>query len=60
MRRRDPPATDAAFERWLRAARFESTTTIEEFDFSYNQKTLTALISATSILYFVVARYALI
>jgi DNA replication protein DnaC len=43
----------AALERRLRAARFESTTTIEEFDFSYNQKTPTALIRDLATLRFI-------
>jgi DNA replication protein DnaC len=43
----------AALERRLKAARFESTTTIEEFDFSYNQKTPTALIRDLATLRFI-------
>ena len=42
----------AALERRLRAARFEATCTIEEFDFSYNEKTPAALIRDLSTLRF--------
>jgi DNA replication protein DnaC len=43
----------AALERRLRAARFEATTTMEEYDFSYNAKTPTALIRDLATLRFI-------
>ncbi len=45
----------AALERRLRAARFEQTTTIEEFDFSYNAKIPAAVIRDLATLRFVEA-----
>jgi DNA replication protein DnaC len=43
----------AALERRLRAARFEATTSMEEYDFSYNAKTPTALIRDLATLRFI-------
>jgi DNA replication protein DnaC len=43
----------AALDRRLRAARFEQAATIEEFDFSYNDKTPTALIRDLATLGFI-------
>ena len=43
----------AALERRIRAARFETTATIEEFDFSFNPKTPTATIRDLATLRFV-------
>jgi DNA replication protein DnaC len=43
----------AALERRLRAARFEATTTMEEYDFAYNAKTPTALIRDLATLRFI-------
>ena len=43
----------AALDRRLRAAHFEATTTIEEYDFSYNEKTPTALIRDLATLRFI-------
>jgi DNA replication protein DnaC len=43
----------AALDRRIRAARFETTTTIEEFDFSFNPKTPTAAIRDLATLRFV-------
>lgn len=43
----------AALERRVRAARFEATVTLEEFDFSYNHKTPVALIRDLATLRFI-------